>query len=113
MIDSFLDLTKDAVQMKITYGDARLKSKNITDTIINSREEIEKMKEWVKESSRVSTCYNLSGSITFLDEKRNAFSIDFGLSNECPAFYYYLEGKPIILNMSYRAGVYLTELMQR
>ncbi len=113
MIDSFLDLAKDAVQMKITYGDIRLKSKSITDTIINSRKEIEMVKEWLRQSSRGSTCYNLSGSITFLNVKGNALSMDFGLSNECPAFYYYLEGKPITLKMSYKAGMYLAELMPR
>ena len=110
LINDFIRLSNGSSKMKITYGDSRIRSVKIIDTIITSSREIRLMKEWIQKSENSDTCYKLTGNVTFITEVNN-LSIDFGLSNNCPSFYYYVIGKPITLKMPYQCGQYLRELM--
>lgn len=110
-IQRFIKLTDKCNKMKIIYGDTGINSSKIVDTIITNPTEITLLKKYIQESVKSDTCYELTGTISFVNKKGNQFSIDFGLSNNCHSFYYFIEGKPVPFKMTYQSGMYLSELM--
>jgi len=107
MISAFIN---SSTKVNIAFGDRLDTNQTIIDTTISNTSEVEKIKNFIAQSSKRDTCYQPSGTITFLKSSGDGFLIDFGLNSQCPAYYFYTEGKPIVLKMSYQAGMYLSEL---
>jgi hypothetical protein len=110
MIDTFIRLIDKSNQIHIAFRHGKDPAEQIVDTIITKIREVENLKEYIQQSIKSDSCYHLEGTITFLNRSTENFSIDFGLDPGCPAFYFYIEGKPVTFKMPDRSERYLAEI---
>jgi hypothetical protein len=110
MVEMFSAFINSSTKVNIAFGNRLDANQVITDTTISNTSEVERIKNFIVQSGKRDTCYQPSGTITFLKSSGDGFLIDFGLSPQCPAYYFYTEEGPIALKMSYQGGMYLSEL---
>ena len=110
MVEKFSAFINTSTEVNIAFGNRLDTNRTIIDTTISNTAEVEKIKNFIIQSGKRDTCYQPMGTITFLRSSGDGFLIDFGLNPQCPAYYFYTEGKPIALKMSYQGGMYLSEL---
>lgn len=101
---------QSSTEVNIAFGNRLDSNQVMMDTTITDDSEVEKIKSFIPLSGNKDTCYELSGSITFLRSSGDGFLIDFGITPQCPAYYFYTEDRPISFRMSYQSGMYLAEL---